>query len=57
MTYRCYECGGDFYNEDTGDAVEGAAAGRIIDDEEALHEAEEEIRRETEADDDRRYRG
>ena len=57
LTYRCLDCGRDFYGEEPQLEIidELVSDVQVIDDEEALREAEEEIRRETEADDDRRY--
>ena len=55
--YNCLDCGRDFYGEEpqieTVDHV--ADNDRVIDDEEALREAEEEMKRQIEKDDDRRY--
>ena len=57
LTYRCFDCGLDFYGrESEGIADEIMANDRPIDDEEALRAAEEEVRREVEEDDDRRCR-
>jgi hypothetical protein len=58
LTYRCSDCGLDFYGEEPrgGVADEVTANDPIIDDKEALHEAEQEIQRQIEEDDDRRCR-
>ncbi|MFC2013833.1 hypothetical protein ACFLU8_03010 [Chloroflexota bacterium] len=57
MTYRCFDCGLDFYGEEPQDGItdEIMADGHIIDDEEALCAAEEEIERQVDEDEDRRY--
>ena len=57
MTYNCLDCGRDFYGEEPRiETVEQVADNdQVIDDEEALREAEEEIKRQIEKDDDRRY--
>ena len=57
MTCRCLDCGRDFYGDEPHAEIidELVSDDQVIDDEEALHDAEEEIRRETEAGDDRRY--
>ena len=56
MTYRCFDCGLDFYGEEPQEVItdEIIADGHIIDDEEALRAAEEEIERQVEEDEDRR---
>jgi predicted nucleic acid-binding Zn-ribbon protein len=58
LTYRCFDCGLDFYREEpekeATDRLVREAEGRKIDDEDALHAAEDEIQRQTEEDDDRR---
>ena len=58
MTYRCFDCGLDFYREEPREEIidEVITDGQVIDDEEALRAAEEEIERQVEEDDDRRYR-
>lgn len=58
MTYKCFDCGQDFYGEEPQEGLtdEIMADDHIIDDEEALRAAEEEIRRQVEEDDDRRCR-
>ena len=57
LTYRCFDCGRDFYgDEPQAEIIDAVISGEQgIDDEEALLAAEEEIRRQTEEDDDRRY--
>ena len=59
MTYRCSDCGLDFYGEQPegriADELIQEAEDRVIDDEEALQAAEEEIKRQIEEGDDRRY--
>ena len=58
MTYRCYDCGLDFYGEEPPEGItdEIIGDGPVIDDEEALRAAEEEIKRQVEEDGDRRCR-
>ena len=60
LTYRCFDCGLDFYREEPDEEVTDKlireAEGRVVDDDEALREAEEEIKRQLEEDDDRRCR-
>ena len=57
LTYNCLDCGRDFYGEEPQiETVEQVADNdQVIDDEEALLEAEEEIKRQIEEDNDRRY--
>ena len=56
MTYRCFDCGLDFYGEEPQEGLidETIAEGHLIDDEEALHAAEEEIERQVEEGEDPR---
>ena len=56
MTYRCFDCGLDFYEEEPQEGIinEIIADGPVIDDEEALRAAEEEIEKQGEVDEDRR---
>jgi DNA-directed RNA polymerase subunit RPC12/RpoP len=56
LTYRCFECGLDFYAEEPQGGMEEEIISddRVIDDEEALREAEEKLRKEAEEDNDRR---
>jgi len=56
LTYRCFDCGLDFYGEEPQEGItdEIIADGHIIDDEEALRAAEEEIERQVKEDEDRR---
>jgi transcription elongation factor Elf1 len=58
LTYKCLDCGQNFYaNEPKGGISEkNLEDGPIIDDEDALRAAEEDLKRQTEEDDDRRYR-
>ena len=58
FAYRCLDCGQDFYGEESQDGIidKILAEGHIIDDEEALRAAEEEMERQVEEDDDRRCR-
>jgi DNA-directed RNA polymerase subunit RPC12/RpoP len=57
LTYRCDDCGRDFYAEEPhgGTDIESESANRLVDDEESLRAAEEEIRRQTEETGDRRF--
>jgi len=56
LTYRCFDCDLEFYGEEPqgGITAELIADDHIIDDEEALRAAEDELRREIEEDGDRR---
>ena len=58
LTYKCLDCGQNFYAQEPkgGISKENLEDGPIIDDEEALRAAEKELKRQTEEDDDRRYR-
>lgn len=58
LTYRCRDCGLDFYSEEPPAGIDAdiESDDNIIDDEEALQAAEEEIERQVEEDDDRRCR-
>jgi hypothetical protein len=58
LTYKCLDCGQNFYAQEPKDGIseENLEDGPIIDDEEALRAAEKELKRQTEEDDDRRYR-
>jgi hypothetical protein len=58
LTYRCLDCGSDFYAEELQEGViEGTLSeDLVIDDEETLHEAEEKLKKEAEEDNDRRCR-
>ncbi len=57
LTYRCLDCGLDFYAEEPQEGItdEVMADDQVIDDEEALREAEEELERQIEEDERRRY--
>lgn len=56
LTCRCFACGKDFYaRESVSENTDGIIPeDQLIDDEEALHEAEDEIKRQVREDDDRR---
>jgi hypothetical protein len=56
LTYRCFDCGLDFYAQELQEEIiEGSLAdNQVIDDEEALQTAEDEVRREIGEDGDRR---
>ncbi|MFC1970729.1 hypothetical protein ACFLV0_02165 [Chloroflexota bacterium] len=58
LTYSCFDCGRDFYgDEPQPEIIDALISGdQVIDDEEALSEAEEELEREIEEDADRRCR-
>jgi hypothetical protein len=57
LTYRCLDCSLDFYAEEPQEGIidEVMADDQVIDDEEALREAEEELEKKLKEDDDRRY--
>jgi hypothetical protein len=57
LTYRCFTCGGDFYeNEPAGGIDMGVDRdNRLVDDEEALRRAEEELKKETDESGDHRF--
>jgi len=56
LTYRCLDCGLDFYAEERQEGMidEMMTDDQVIDDEEALREAEEELEMQIEEDDGRR---
>jgi Zn ribbon nucleic-acid-binding protein len=56
--YRCFNCGSDFYGDERPDGIEKVVMENdtIIDDAQALSDAEEELKREIEEDDDRTCR-
>ena len=58
LTYKCVDCGQSFYTEEPIGGISEVFLENspIIDDEEALRTAEEELKRQTEEDDDRRCR-
>lgn len=58
LTYRCLACDRDFYAAEPSGGVneEAMAENQEIDDEAALRAAEEDLKRQTEEDDDRRCR-
>jgi hypothetical protein len=58
LTYRCSDCGLDFYIDEPlgGIEEESLSEGRTIDDEDALKAAEEEIKRQIDEENDRRYK-
>lgn len=58
MTCRCSNCKRDFYAEEPQQGLEEGVLSddRVIDDEDELRAAEEEVRRQTEDDGDRRYK-
>jgi hypothetical protein len=58
LTYRCLNCGGDFYADEPPGGIPDAMldSDSLIDDEEALRAAEAELKRQTEQGDDRTCR-
>jgi hypothetical protein len=58
LTYRCFDCGRDFYAGEPqgGIADEVNEASHAIDDEEALCEAENDLKRQVQEEGDRRYK-
>jgi hypothetical protein len=56
LTYRCVDCGLDFYDAEPQETItdELIADSQLTDDEQALREAEEEMERQIEDDDERR---
>ena len=56
MTCRCFDCGQDFYIEEPREGLAGKVItdNEIIDNEEELRAAEDELRRNVEDDGDRR---
>jgi len=58
LTYRCLNCGQDFYAKEPQGGVSDEILNddHIIDDEEAFRAAEEELKRQAEEDDDRTCR-
>jgi hypothetical protein len=56
VTWRCMSCGREFYTDvPPGGAASLPADDRMIEDENALREAEEELKRRTDEEGDRRY--
>ena len=53
--YRCSNCGKEFYADEPQPEDQTSSANRMIEDEEELRAAEEELKRETDASRDRRY--
>jgi hypothetical protein len=58
LTCRCFDCGRDFYGAEPQGGIpdEVIEADQAIDDEEALCEAENDLKRQVEEEDDRRYK-
>lgn len=58
MTCRCSDCGRDFYTEEPEQGLpeEALADDKMIDDEDELRAAEEELKRQLEEEGDRRYK-
>jgi len=57
LTYRCLDCGIDFYGKgpQAGVTDETMTDNQVIDDEEALRAAEDEIERQAKEEQDRRW--
>ncbi len=57
IVYRCFDCRRDFYADGTpgDDEFEDCSEDDVVDDEAALREAEEELRKQVEENDDRRF--
>lgn len=57
MTCRCFDCGQDFYTEEPEGGIpdEAVKDNALIDNEDELQAAENELRRQVEEDDDRRF--
>ena len=57
LTFRCDDCGADFYVEQPqGQSVEVDPGEDIVEDHEALRAAEEELKRQADAEDDHTFR-
>lgn len=58
FTYRCADCGRDFYGDEPSAGIDNKifADDSLVDDEEALRAAEEELNRQIEEDNDRTCR-
>jgi len=58
LTYRCFDFSPDFYREERWEVIvdEPIADGQVIDDEEALRAADEEVRRQADNEGAHRYR-
>ena len=58
VTCRCSDCGQDFYVEEPLQGIEERflSDDSMIDDEDELHAAEEDLRRQADDEDDRRYK-
>jgi DNA-directed RNA polymerase subunit RPC12/RpoP len=54
-TYRCINCGREFYAEEPAQNGPTPNTDRMIEDEEELRAAEEELKRHTDAGNDRRF--
>jgi hypothetical protein len=56
ITCRCLDCGRDFYSDEVEAArAQAESENRMVDDAEALRQAEEELKRKTDEEDDRRF--
>jgi len=55
VVYRCFSCSHDFYTDGTSGIPEFIPDEKVVEDEEALREAEEELRQQVEEDNDRRF--
>ena len=57
LTCRCSDCGQNFYSEAGAGPADEAMDDRIIDDEEALKAAEDELKKEADDEGDHRLKG
>jgi hypothetical protein len=58
VAYRCSGCGRDFYTDEPqrGTGADLLSGNGLIDDEQALRAAEEELKKQIEEEDDRRFK-
>lgn len=56
-SYRCRACGRDFYADEPPEGMPGPDEGPMIDDEDALRAAEEELKKRTDEEDDHLFPG
>jgi hypothetical protein len=55
LTYRCLDCGRDFYAAEPLEGISQDADDPLIDDEEALRAAEDDLKRQIDEDGDHRF--
>jgi hypothetical protein len=55
VTYKCRSCQRLFYSEEPSGGISNNSSSKIIEDEDQLHTAEEELKRMTDNEGDRRY--